>query len=47
VDRARIETLSPLIPVIGGTSVTTPIPPGALVYYSVIVVDVRGNKSPF
>ena len=46
VDRERIESLTPIVPVIVGPSVTTPIP-GGVVFYTVIVIDVKGNKSPF
>ena len=46
VDRARVGTLAPAVPFIATTSVSVPAPAGA-VYYSVIVVDVRGNRSPF
>ncbi len=44
---ARIRQLTPLVGSITGTSVSIPAPAGSLNYLSVIVVDIRGNKSPF
>ncbi|HEY3176120.1 MAG TPA: C25 family cysteine peptidase [Candidatus Polarisedimenticolia bacterium] len=47
VDRLRIETMTPLISGITGTSTQTPIPSGTMFFYTVIAVDAKGNKSPF
>ncbi len=47
IEREQIDMLTPVLPVINGTSTSVAIPPGDFVYYSVIVVDTRGNKSPF
>ena len=44
--RDRIDTLTPMISNITGTTVEI-ADPGGTRYLSVIVVDVRGNKSPF
>ncbi len=47
VGRARTGSLAPALPFISSTTASLPIPPGSLQYYTVIVVDVRGNRSPF
>jgi hypothetical protein len=47
VDRESIGSLVPLVPVISGNSTSVAVPPDTVVFYSVIVVDVRDNQSPF
>ena len=47
VGRTRIGSLTPLRPFIATSGVSVPVPPQSVTFYSVIVVDVRGNLSPF
>jgi len=46
ITRARTDTLTPLMDNIRAASVDIPVNPQHK-YYTVIVVDLRGNKSPF
>ena len=44
--RADIRDMTPLVPVVPGESIAI-VPAGPNRYYSVLAVDVRGNRSPF